>query len=204
MHSTAQSGYRVLCAECGVCDALPQVLCLCCPSSQASSTRWSLFAHAGSFGGARPPRTLHKVASRAAGEGVNADEVHVVRVIRVDGKESTFTAAPSAELANAWQLTQKLLGQEEGSLEYDDYGPGFGVVASRILGEDNAADGSWFWALYAYGSFTQEWLRSPSSADTTDLDTFPHIAWVACRTAVDPREETERVTRLLGSKPLKS
>ncbi|CAJ1444785.1 unnamed protein product, partial [Effrenium voratum] len=117
---------------------------------------------------------------------------------------STFTAAPSAELANAWQLTQELLGQEEGSLEYDDYGPGFGVVASRILGEDNAADGSWFWALYAYGSFTQEWLRSPSSADTTDLDTFPHIAWVACRTAVDPREETERVTRLLGSKPLKS
>ncbi|CAJ1407598.1 unnamed protein product [Effrenium voratum] len=93
---------------------------------------------------------------------------------------------------------------QEGSLEYDDYGPGFGVVASRILGEDNAADGSWFWALYAYGSFTQEWLRSPSSADTTDLDTFPHIAWVACRTAVDPREETERVTRLLGSKPLKS
>ena len=63
----AQSGYRVLCAECGVCDALPQVLCLCCPSSQASSTRWSWFAHAGSFGGARPPRTLHKVALAESG-----------------------------------------------------------------------------------------------------------------------------------------
>ncbi|OLP92287.1 Multidrug and toxin extrusion protein 2 [Symbiodinium microadriaticum] len=119
------------------------------------------------------------------------------------GTSTVFSAKPGSGLTTAWDLTQEVLGAEEGGVEFDNYGGEYGHVAQSILGEPNAVDGSWFWALYAYGSFTQEWLRAPSSVDTTDLDTFPHIAWVAFRTATDRREEDERVSRLLGSKPLK-
>eukprot|EP00439_Symbiodinium_sp_Y106_P016334 s1965_g2.t1 len=116
---------------------------------------------------------------------------------------TVFSAAPGSELTTAWDLTREVLGAQDGGVEFDDYGGEYGHVAQSILGETNAVDGSWFWALYAYGSFTQEWLRAPSSVDTTDLDTFPHIAWVAFRTAAERREEDERVIRLLGSKPRK-
>ncbi|CAL1150264.1 unnamed protein product [Cladocopium goreaui] len=115
-----------------------------------------------------------------------------------------FTAPVSSKLTTAWELTDELLGKEEDGMEFDDYGGELGHMVQSLLGERNAEDGSWFWALFVYGSFTQEWLRAPSRVDSTDLDTFPHIAWVAFRTAaVDRREENERVMKLLGPKPMK-
>ena len=157
----------------------------------------------GTIGLQRAPGSPVQVLRRA-GEGVNVDESHVLRVIKLDGTEVTYSAPVSSKLSTAWQLTEELLAQEEGGIEFDDYGGEFGHVAQSILGESNAADGSWFWALFVYGSFTQEWLRARGRVDSTDLDTFPHIAWVAFRTfAVDRREEEQRVMRLLGSKPMK-
>ena len=158
----------------------------------------------GAIGLQRAPGSPVQVLRRAAREGVNVDASHVLRVIKLDGTEVTYSAPVSSKLSTAWQLTEELLAEEEGGIEFDDYGGEFGHVAQSILGESNAADGSWFWALFVYGSFTQEWLRAPGRVDSTDLDTFPHIAWVAFRTfAVDRREEEQRVMRLLGSKPMK-
>ncbi|CAE8725232.1 unnamed protein product, partial [Polarella glacialis] len=141
---------------------------------------------------------------RALGETaptVADSEMHLLRVIKVDGSQTVFKRAPSLELTNGWKLTEQVL-QEEG-LKFDDYGGAYGHVVNGVLGVENAKDGSWFWALYVYGSFTNEWIRAPGSVDSIDLDTFPHIAWVAVRTAaVEKHLEEERVMRFLGPSPM--
>jgi len=148
---------------------------------------------------------LHQVHALGEADATSpCDELHILRVIRLDGSETVFKTAPSADLSNGWQLTDALLAQEEGGTEFDYYGGEYGHTARAILGDENAADGSWFWALYVYGSFTQEWLRAPGSLDSVDLDTFPHLAWVAVKTAATEKQlEEERIMRLLGPSPLR-
>mmetsp|Transcript_124406 Transcript_124406/g.278036 ORF Transcript_124406/g.278036 Transcript_124406/m.278036 type:complete len:205 (+) Transcript_124406:86-700(+) len=143
-----------------------------------------------------------RVAAAAVASAGPVDEVHVCRVIKSDGTQSTFRVQPSIELANGWHLTQQALEGKEGGIDFDYYGGDYGHVAKTILGVNQPGDGSWFWALYVYGSFTNEWLRAPSCSDLVNLDTYPHIAWVAVRTAATEKHlEDDRVFRLLGASP---
>jgi len=137
-----------------------------------------------------PPQT-HSLALSALGSGVSADEVHLLRVIKSDGAQLTYQVPPSLELSNGWDLTRTALEKEEGGIDFYDYGPPVGPLCNAILGEKPPDDGSWFWALYVYGSFTSEWIRAPSSINTLDLDTFPHMAWVAAKTSAVKMEEED-------------
>lgn len=131
----------------------------------------------------------------------SADELHIVRVLLPGSEQVSFKLDPSSDLSNGWDLTVKALQVPEGKgFEFDYYGGEFGHIAKTIYGESPPDDGSWFWALYVWGAFTGEWVRSPGSVDSVDLDNFPHIAWVAFRTAAVERPiEEELVMNRLGT-----
>lgn len=117
-----------------------------------------------------------------------------------DGTAHIFRLPPSAELSNGWDLTRLAMEAEPGGLEFDYYGAQFGHVMNGILGEKPPDDGRWFWALYVYGSYTGQWARATTCADLVDLDTNPHIAWVALRVAdTEQSVEQQRIMRLLGA-----
>uniref|UniRef100_A0A7S2AK36 Uncharacterized protein n=1 Tax=Alexandrium andersonii TaxID=327968 RepID=A0A7S2AK36_9DINO len=146
----------------------------------------------------RSPLELAAVGEySSAGEGI-----HICRVLKNDGSTQIYRMEPSKDMTNGWDLTEKALKDEEGGIEFDYYGGEFGHLPRVILGETPPDDGQWFWGLYVYGTFTDEWMRAPCSPDLADLDTYPHIAWVAVRTAATEKHlEEERLLRLLGPDP---
>jgi len=145
------------------------------------------------------------VAALAAPDGylsASADDAHILRVIKADGSKAIFRADPSPELSTGWDLTRQLLEGEEGGIEFDDYGPPVGHMAMSVLGDQPPRDGSWFWALYVYGSFTGTWARQSGSVDLVNLDVYPHIAWVAVRTDLSKADQDATAVRQLGTDPM--
>mmetsp|Transcript_23616 Transcript_23616/g.52358 ORF Transcript_23616/g.52358 Transcript_23616/m.52358 type:complete len:260 (+) Transcript_23616:35-814(+) len=137
-------------------------------------------------------------------EDIDPKKVNLLRVLKADGTEVIFSQPRTFEPMTAWQLTEKLLGDEEGGIDATDYGPPVGHLVESIVGEPNPLDGSWFWAMYVYGTFTGSWARHSFSPESAKLASYQHIAWVASRTNVPPPDEEKRVKELLGgSDPLR-